>query len=163
MNERIGNKHVIIRSKRKKDIDMVQNVNQIYASNYPERNTLALHKMGKLPSYNANQPIKSRKRKKIAIISDSTTKPIEFNDSVVNGDAIKRAYGGATAARLKYYAKSIIEDDKPDRIIICAGTNNFTKTIQSAEEITEEIMDIVNTCRSNCIERIFCLFYYVPP
>ena len=26
---------------------------------------------------------------------------------------------------------------------------------QSAEEITEDIMDIVNTCRSNCIEQIF--------
>ena len=71
MNGRIGNKHVIIRSKRKMDIDKVQNVNHIYASNYPDRNTLALHKMGKLPSYNANQPIKSIKRKKIAIISDS--------------------------------------------------------------------------------------------
>ena len=79
----------------------------------------------------------------------------EFNDIVVNGDAIKRAYGGAIAARLNYYAKAIIEDDKPDRIIICAGTNNFTKTMQSAEEITEEIMDIVNTCRSNCIKQIF--------
>ena len=43
-NERIGNKHVIIRSKRKKDIYKVQNVNHIYASNYPERNTLVLHK-----------------------------------------------------------------------------------------------------------------------
>ena len=73
----------------------------------------------------------------------------EFNDIGVDGDAIKRAYGGATAARLNYYAKAIIEDEKPNRIIICAGTNNFTKSMQSAEEITEEIMDIVNTCRSS--------------
>ena len=36
----------------------------------------------------------------------------DFNDNVVNGDSIKRAYGGATAARLNYYVKAIIEDDK---------------------------------------------------
>ena len=31
----------------------------------------------------------------------------------------------------------------------------FTKKMQSAEETTEEIMDIANICRSNGIERIF--------
>ena len=66
----------------------------------------------------------------------------EFNYIVESGDAIKRAYGGATASKLNYYAKAIIEDDKPDIIILCVGTNYFTKKMQSAEETTEKIMDI---------------------
>ena len=52
-----------------------------------------------------------------------------FNNAVENGDAVKRVYGGATASCLNYYAKAIIEDDIPDTIIICAGTNNFTKKV----------------------------------
>ena len=123
---------------------------------------LPLNKMGKQASSHEQQLHKSTKRKKIAIISNSMTKPIdmrEFNYIVENGDAIKRVYGGAMASRLNYYAKAIIKDDEPDMIIICVGTNNFTKKMQSAEETTEEIMDIVNTCRSNGIEWIF--FYYI--
>ena len=43
----------------------------------------------------------------------------------------------------------------PDTVIICAGTNNFTKKNQSAEETADEIIDIVNTCHRNGIEKLF--------
>ena len=60
--------------------------------------------MGKQTYSKEKQLNKSTKRKKIAIISDSMTKPIdmrEFNNIVEDGDAIKRAYGGAMASWLK--------------------------------------------------------------
>ena len=125
-----------------------KNANRCFVNKHPENDVLPYEKR-------LNQ---STKRKKVVIISDSITKKInmqQFNDDIINGDAVKRAYGGATASRLNYYAKAIIEDEKPDSIIICAGTNNFSKKSQSAEETTEEIMDIVITCRRNGIERIY--------
>ena len=44
--------------------------------------------------------------------------------------------------------------DKPDTVIINGGTNNFTKTFQSVEEIAEEILEIVETCRNAGVKNI---------
>ena len=79
----------------------------------------------------------------------------EFNDLIDNGYAVKRAYGGATTTRMKYYVQGDLEVDKPDTIIINAGTNNFTKTKQSVEEIAEEIIEIVETCRQGGVQKIY--------
>ena len=99
------------------------------------------------------------KRRKIAIISASITKPInivEFNRLVKNGDAIKRAYGGATASQLNFHAQAILDADKPDTVIINGGTNNLTKKrSQTVQETVMEIMDIVKSCRSGGVKRIY--------
>ena len=92
-----------------------------------------------LPLRNANH----LKRNKIANISDSITKPIDmrrFNKIIVNGDAVKRAHGGATASKLNHISHDIMIEDKPNIVIICAGTNNFTTKNQSTEETTGEII-----------------------
>ena len=159
INERIE-KHVGNSSKRSRAICKIpKNANRVFVKKHPESNTLPLKNVGRqLSSSYEKRSYQSTKRNKIVVISDSITKPIgmrEFNNIVINVDAVKRAYGGATASRLNYYAKAIIEDEKPLTIIIFAGTNNFTKKTQSAEETTEEIMDIVNTCRRHGVERIF--------
>ena len=98
------------------------------------------------------------KRNKIAIISDSIIKPIDmrrFNKLIVNGDAVKRAYGCATAPRLNHISHDLLIEGKPNIVIICAGTNNFTKKNHSTEETTGEIIDIVNTCRRKGAEKVF--------
>ena len=82
------------------------------------------------------------KRNKIAIISDSITKPIgmrRFNKLIVNGDAVKRAHGGATASRLNNISHDIMIEDKPNIVIICAGTNNFTKKINLQKRPREKL------------------------
>ena len=105
---------------------------------------------------NSNQ-MYSKAQRKILILSASITKPINmamFNEKVVNGRAVKRAHGGATTQRLKHYVKGDIEIDNPDTVIINGGTNNLSKTNQSVEEITEEILDIVYICRQHGIKNI---------
>ena len=79
----------------------------------------------------------------------------QFNRLIVNGTAIKRAYGGATTSRLKYYVNAAINIDKPDTIIINGGTNNFTKTNQTPEEISNEIFEIVEMCKRGGLKHIF--------
>ena len=119
-----------------------------------------------LPLRNVARPIKERYasyaeksvHRKLAIISDSITKPIdmvEFNDKLINGSAVKRAYGGATTSRLKHYVKATLNIDTPDTIIIHAGTNNLTKTKQTVEEIASDIFDIVETCQQEGVRNIF--------
>ena len=97
-------------------------------------------------------------KRKILILSASITKPInmvKFNEEITNGYAVKRAYGGATTTRLKHYVKGDLAVDKPDTIIINGGTNNFTKTSLSDEEIVDEICEIVDICRQYGIKSIF--------
>ena len=96
-------------------------------------------------------------KRKILILSASITKPInmvKFNEGITNGYAVKRAYGGATTTRLKHYVKGDIAVDKPDTIIINGGTNNFTKTSLSDEEIVDEICEIVDICRQYGVKSI---------
>ena len=95
--------------------------------------------------------------RKILILSASITKPInmvKFNEEITNGYAVKRAYGGATTTRLKHYVKGDLAVDKPDTIIINGGTNNFTKTSLSDEEIVYEICEIVDICRQYGVNSI---------
>ena len=62
------------------------------------------------------QNAKINKERKIAIVSDSITKQIkmnEFNKLIVNGNAVKRAFGGATASQLNYYIQATLNEEKP--------------------------------------------------
>ena len=102
---------------------------RMYFNEHPERNTL------QMPLRNVAIPITRSsetrtKKRKVVLLSASITKPInmiKFNDSLVSGNAIKRAYGGATASQLNIYVQAALIEDKPDTIIINAGTNNFSK------------------------------------
>ena len=102
---------------------------RMYFNEHPERNTL------QMPLRNVAIPITRSsetrtKKRKVVLLSASITKPInmiKFNDSLVSGNAIKRADGGATASQLNIYVQAALIEDKPDTIIINAGTNNFSK------------------------------------
>ena len=67
---------------------------------------------------------------KYVIISDSITKKVdmmELNNHINDGNAVKRAYPGATASQINSYVPAIIKKDLPNTVIICAGTNNMSK------------------------------------
>ena len=126
------------------------NKSKVYTNKYPEGNMLPLR--------NVAIPIKPKKDAKISIISASITKPIdmvEFNRLLVNGHAVKRAHGGATAAQLNYYVHATLNEDHPDTIIINGGTNNLTKKHQSTDETAKEIVEIAKTCRSKGVKNVF--------
>ena len=102
-------------------------------------------------------PIFQTKEKK-HIFCDSIAKPIDmikFNHRLQKGTAFKRAFPGATASQLNYYVQPSIKDEKPDSVIICIGTNNLTKKIQTVQETVDEIMDIVSTCRAGGVNDIY--------
>ena len=96
--------------------------------------------------------------KRTTILSDSITRPIDmnkFNALLEKNYAVKRAFGGATASQLNYYLQATLNEDKPDTIIICAGTNNLTKKrYQTVEETTGEIIKIVESCHRGGVRRI---------
>ena len=121
---------------------------RIYVDDFPERN--------KLPASNLSD-VKHKVRKTV-IISDSITKRIDmcrFNDSLENDWAVKRAFPGATASQLKYYVKASLAEDKPNTIIICAGTNNLTKKSQTVQDTAKKFIDIAKTCRQVGVKKIF--------
>ena len=78
-----------------------------------------------------------------------------FNNSIQNGSAIKRAYGGSTASQLNYHVQPTLNEENIDTIIINAGTNNFTKKKQTPEETCFEILEIVNSCRRSGLRKIY--------
>ena len=121
--------HMVNRSKTAQHIEthliiILKATSSVYVNNFPEKNILPLN------NYNQCNKYEEKKGRKIAILSDSNTKPIdmiELNHCLVNGHIVKRAHGGATASRLSYYAHATLNEDKPDTIIVSAGTNNLSK------------------------------------
>ena len=68
---------------------------------------------------------------------------------------IKRVYPGATASCVNHYVTATITEDKPEKVVICAGTNNLTKKERTPRDTVNEIMDIVETCKKGGIKQIF--------
>ena len=111
----------------------------VYASKFPERNTL---------SKKRTEQNRSREEKsKVVILSDSITKRInmlKFNNELKHDGAVKRVFPGATTSHLIHYVNACLVEDKPTKIIICGGTNNLSKKNQNAREIVKEIVEIVD-------------------
>ena len=133
--------------------------NKVYV-NYKQDNDLLLLPNVAIPQKSFHNKLceENSKQQKIVILSASITRPINmirFNNKINNGYAVKRAYGGATTTRLKHCARAAIEEDKPDTMILNAGTNNFSKTNQTAEEIVNDIFEIVDICRQGGVNQMY--------
>ena len=72
-----------------------------------------------------------------------------------NATAIKISFPGCTTTQLKHYVKPTLEEDKPDIVILCVGTNNFTKKKQSDVQIAQGIIEIVNICQDAGVNEIY--------
>ena len=125
--------------------NILKAVSSVYVNNFPEKNILPLN------NYNQCNKYEEKNGRKIAIVTDSITKPIdmiELNHCLVNGHIVKRAHGGATASQLSYYAHATLNENTPDTIILSAGINNLSKRWWQTEEgIVSEVLGIVHTCR----------------
>ena len=79
--------------------NILKATSSVYVNNFPEKNILPLN------NYNQCNKYEEKNGRKIAILNDSITKPIdmiELNHCLVNGHIVKRAHGGATASQLSY-------------------------------------------------------------
>ena len=86
---------------------------------------------------------------KCVTISDSITKRIdmrEFDKNFNNGSSVKRVFPGATASQINSHVPTILKDDLPDTVIICAGTNNIMKKKQTINDTAKEIINIAKSC-----------------
>ena len=131
---------------------------RVYVNEFPERDVLPTKRTVNVVTQNKKYAERKKKMTKSVIISDSITKRInmiKLNNRLENGNALKRAFPGATASQLNHYVQATIKEDKPDTIIICAGTNNLTKKKQSVQDTSMEIIDIVETCRRGGVQTIF--------
>ena len=62
------------------------------------------------------------------------------------GTTRKRYHGGETVSRLSYCIEDVLNEDLPDRVVLCMGTNNLTGKKQSEIETAKEISDLVEKC-----------------
>ena len=68
-----------------------------------------------------------------------------FNNSVNEGKAHLNSFSGATIIRSDHFITSILEEDRPDIVIIHVGSNDTThNTINNidAKDISKRIIDI---------------------
>ena len=131
--------------------------NKMYVNRFPERDIM-LRKITSDKVLHSDYGKKIKTANIIVIVSDSITKRvnmIKFNDTLRNGNAVKRVFPGSTASQLNHYVHASFEDNKPTTVIICARSNNFTKKKQSTEGITKEIISIAETCCSGGVKNIF--------
>ena len=96
--------------------------------------------------------------KKVIIVGDSHVRRIRrdnFNKELRRGKTYFKSFSGANAKQLQHYILPTLTDDKPDAIIIHAGTNDVLKNNQNEEEIAQNIMKIAESCMSAGINYIF--------
>ena len=123
-----------------------RNENRIYVNQNPERNYT------KMPVNLITSAMK------IAIVSSSITKPfdmVEFNELLLNGSAVKRAFGDATASRLNHFMHTTLAEDRPETVIINVGTNSMTKKRKTAKETASEIIEIVKICKNKDVSKVY--------
>ena len=136
----------------KKDVKQRDSSNEkrVYVNQFPERDILP----NKRTDQNRSREIKT----KVVIVSDSITKRInmlKFNNDQQYDNTVKRAFPGATTSQLNHYVKASLVEDKPNKIIICGGTNNLSRKNQSVSDIVKEIVEIVGSCRCGGVKQTF--------
>ena len=72
---------------------------------------------------------------------------------------IMKKYPGHTAEEIAYYAPKPLSDNKPQQVIIIAGTNSLSRSIYQKgtvdeHEIVDEILEIARAARAHGAERI---------
>ena len=98
------------------------------------------------------------------IIADSTPFKIKINQikdniNVAEEAVIIKRYPGHTAEEMAYYAPKPLHDNKPQQVVIIAGTNSLSRSIHQKGfvdeyEIVEEILDIARAARAENVEKI---------
>ena len=105
--------------------------------------------------------------KKTCIVGDSHISRIKknlFNDSITEGKAHLNSFSGATINRLDYFITPILEEDRPDILIIHIGSNYIThNTISNinAKGISKRIIDIGKKSLLHGVKEVIILYQYL--
>ena len=100
-------------------------------------------------------------------MGDSHIRRIEknlFNDSIIEGKAHLNSFSGATINRLGYFITPILEEDRPDILIIHIGSNYIThNTISNinAKGISKRIIDIGKKSLLHGVKEVIILYQYL--
>ena len=95
--------------------------------------------------------------KKICLLGSSIIQRIkmhDFNSQLYDGKAIKRSFSGCTAKRMKYYVTEVLEEERPDTIILQIGGNDLSNRNKTEKDILQEIINLVNMCRNGGVNDI---------
>ena len=100
-------------------------------------------------------------------MGDSHIRRIEknlFKDSIIEGKAHLNSFSGATINRLGYFITPILEEDRPDILIIHIGSNYIThNTISNinAKGISKRIIDIRKKSLLHGVKEVIILYQYL--
>ena len=100
-------------------------------------------------------------------MGDSHIRRIEknlFKDSIIEGKAHLNSFSGATINRLGYFITPILEEDRPDILIIHIGSNYIThNTISNinAKGISKRIIDIGKKSLLHGVKEVIILYQYL--
>ena len=125
-----------------------------HVNNYPEHDSLAI----KLDNMRNNT--RSTATTKIGLLGDSNFNRImvpEINNILKNGRAAKYSYSGATSIHLHHYSDILLKE-KPDSVIIHAGTNDIwgkNKRNASSQQIALDIISVGTKCKSNGVKSVY--------
>ena len=79
----------------------------------------------------------------------------DFNTQLSDCKAIKRSFSGCTTTRMKkYYVNEVLEEERPDTIILQIGGNDLSNTNTTEKDILNEIITIVNMCRNGGVNNM---------
>ena len=96
------------------------------------------------------------KEKKILLLSDSILSRVQmklFNRELKTGRAYRKYFPGATPKEIAHYCIPTLEKDKPDVVVLNAGTNSLLNS--DVNEISDEMFKLVRICRNNGVKEVY--------
>ena len=75
-----------------------------------------------------------------------------FNKELTEGRAYRKYFPGATPGEIAHYCLPTLQKDKPDVVIINAGTNSLPN--DETCDISNEIINLVKICRNNGVKEV---------
>ena len=95
--------------------------------------------------------------KKVCVFGDSHLRHVKqnlFNQPLVGARANLHWDSGVKTARMTKIADIIIEEEKPDIVVICVGTNDIYEHA-NAQNIANEIISFGTLCKSRGAKKVF--------
>ena len=122
----------------------------------PQNDTITYNQLPKHIPGNSSYANIATKGKKICIVTDSICSRIKmkvFNRFINNGRAYRKAFSGGTSDEIAYYCIHTLVNNKPDTVIINAGSNDLHNL--TSDVIAQNVSNIVNICHKHGVTNVF--------
>ena len=123
-------------------------------NNFPENDKIT-YKPTVVPGHSTYAE-RAGKGKKIALITDSLCgrlKMKELSQHISDGYIYRKAFHGATSQEINFYGELTLIIDKPDAVIINAGSNDLSRN--DSEWTKSNILNIVDMCHKYGTSKVF--------